>query len=168
MAGREAVLGWNIQSGTFQGESLAGLRMAVVLVADYSLSVPQSSRRTTLFVDQAAPSHQRRAGEAWLTARYGDLLGRVASTHVVPIDFAQTLDSVSLEIRDVLSLRMRRANLATDTETWGALIYEPFIELTSHTLGTPLRAKYSAPDQQRSWNRSERMISGYYGTFAAR
>jgi len=168
MAGREAVLAWNIQSGTFQGESLAGLRMAVVLVADYSLNVPQSSRRATLFVDQSAPMHQRRAAEAWLTARYGDLLGRVTSTHVVPIDFALTPDSVSLEIRDVLSLRMRRANLATDTETWGALIYEPFIELTSQTMGTPLRAKYSAPDQQRSWTRSEQMISGYYGTFAAR
>jgi hypothetical protein len=65
MAGREAVLGWNIQSGTFQGKSLAGLRMVAVLVADHSLSLPQSSRRTTLFVDQSAPTHQRRAGEAW-------------------------------------------------------------------------------------------------------
>jgi hypothetical protein len=92
----------------------------------------------------------------------------VTSTHVVPIDLAFTPDSVGLEIRDVLSLRMRRANLATDTETWGALIYEPFIELTSHTMGTPLRAKYSAPGEQRNWTRSDQMISGYYGNFATR
>ena len=87
---------------------------------------------------------------------------------MVPIEFSFVPDAVSLEIRDVLPLRMRRANLATDTETWGALIYAPFIELTSPIMGTPLRAKYTAPDQQRSWTRSETGITGYYGNFVTR
>ena len=167
-SGREAVLAWSIESGEFAGEKLAGLRLAAVLVGDFNLSAPWALRRATLFVDETAPAPRRRAGEAWLRSRYGDMLGQVVGVHVVPIDFALSAETASLAIRDVLRLEMRRARFATDTQPWADLLYEPFTKLVSSTLGTALRTEYSGPDLAIRWARQDTAITGYYGRFALR
>lgn len=167
-SGREAVLAWFIQSGEFGGRSLAGLKLAAVLVGEASLSEPMTPRSATLFLDEAAPPPKRRAGEAWLRARYGDLIGRVLALHMAPVELGFTENTVDVRIRGVLRMQMRRASLVTDTETWASLLYEPFIELFPATLGSTLRTEYTAPDLRRKWRREETAITGYYGRFTAR
>lgn len=166
--GREVVLAWKIHTGEFRGKSLAGLKAAAVLTGDYNLSLPQTPRRSTLFLDAGAPALQRSAGEAWLRARFCDLIGQVLAVHAVPIEMRNAPDAVTLRIRDTLLLQMRRADPTTDSESWGALIYEPLIELSQSTLGATLRTQYSSPDLRRGWKREERSITGYYGRFISR
>lgn len=163
--GRDAVLAWSITAGEHAGRKLAGLKLAAVLSAEDTLSVPLTPRSAVLFIDSAAPAAQRRAGEDWLRARFGDLMGRVREVHAEPIELKFTAESVNLRIRNVLLLQMRRAALATDTETWADLLYEPFIALDSSAMGTTLRTHYTAPDLRRQWKREEIAITGYYGRF---
>jgi hypothetical protein len=165
-SGREAVLAWRIESGEYQGQALAGLRLAAALAGKFTLSSPTSLRRSTVFVDAAAPAAQRLAGLAWLQARYGDTLGRVLGVHIEPIEFQLDRDSATLRVGDFLDVRMRRANVEQDTQSWAFLLYDPLTKLTSATLGTTLASEYAGPDLQMRWSRDEVAITGYYGTFS--
>jgi len=165
--GREAVLAWKIASGEYDGENLAGLRLAAVLSGEFTLSDSTSPRRSTLFVDANAPLAQRRAGVAWLHSQYGEILGHVLGVHEAPMEFKLDADSASLRVGDVLDVRMRRANLLEDTPSWASLLYDPFITLSSSTLGTTLNNEYNGePDLLMRWTRHDAAITGYYGTFS--
>jgi len=164
--GREAVLAWKIESGEYEGESLVGLRLAAVLASDFTLSAAASPRRSTVFVDAGASAMQRDAGVAWLRSQYGDVLGRIVGVHESPIEFNVDVGSATLRVGDVLDVKMRRANFATDTLPWASLLYDPLTKLKSYTLGTTLNTQYSGPDLQMRWTRQEAAITGYYGTFS--
>jgi len=167
--GREAVLAWKIASGEYVGENLAGLRLAAVLAGEFTLSASSSPRRAILFVDVNAPLAQRRAGVEWLRSRYDNILGHVVGVHEVPIEFNIDADSASLRVGDVLDVRMRRTNLLEDTQPWASLLYDPFIELSSSTLGTTLDSQYNGePDLLMRWIRRDAAITGYYGTFSVK
>ena len=165
-AGREAVLAWKIESGEYQGQALAGLRLAAALAGNFTLSDATSHRRSAVFVDAGAPAEQRRAGLAWLQAHYGDTLGQVLGVHPLPIELQIDAEGATLRIGDFLDLRMRRANVEEDTPSWAFLLYDPLTKLESATLGTTLRSEYSGPDLQMRWTRDEVAITGYYGTFS--
>lgn len=165
--GREAVLAWKIASGEYEGESLAGLRLAAVLAGDFTLSVSTSPRRSILFVDADAPAEQRRAGVDWLRLHFSEILGHVLGVHEASIECSFDADSATLRVGDVLDLHMRRADLLEDTQTWASLLYDPFINLSSQTLATTLNTQYNGePDLLMRWTRLEAAITGYYGTFS--
>jgi hypothetical protein len=164
--GREAVLAWKIESGDYEGEGLAGLRLAAVLASEFTLSAAASPRRSTVFVDAGASAVQRDAGLAWLRSQYSNVLGHIVGVHDAPIEFNVDADSAILRVGDVLNVTMRRANLATDTMPWASLLYDPLTKLKSYTLGTALNTRYSGPDLEMRWTRQEAAITGYYGTFS--
>ena len=164
--GSEAVMAWNVQSGEFAGTSLAGLRVAAVIIGEFALTEVTTRRRSVLFLDSAATADQRRDGEAWVRTRYAEMLGRVTGVHDVPIDFKFDADAASVKIPEILEVRMRRARIPEDTDPWAYPLYDPFIKLTTSTLGATLRVHYSGPDLNTRWTRDEGTITGYYGTFA--
>lgn len=165
--GREAVLAWNIEVGSFDGVPLAGLRIAAVLVGDFALTEPDSRRRSALYVDAAAPAHQRDAGLLWLRSTYSALLGTVVATHALPIRFTSDPEASSLAVGSILSLRMRRTHLPEDAESWAELIHDPFIRLASPTVATTLHVSYSGPELNIRWVRNENTMTGYFGAFEA-
>ncbi len=164
-AGREAVLAWNIQSGRYRGRDLAGLRLAAALAGRSNLSDTTSLRRSAVFVDAGAPADQRSAGLAWLEAKYGDTIGRILGVHVVPIEFKVDTEAAILRVGDFLIVRMRRANIFEDTQSWAFLLYDPLVKLTSATMGTTSVNEYAGPDLQMRWTRDDIGITGYYGSF---
>jgi hypothetical protein len=163
--GREAVLAWNIQSGEFDGQSLAGLRIAAVLVGEFSLTEADSPRRSAIYVDQAASPAQRKAGVNWLRSRYSDLLGRVVTVRDLPITFFAGSSSVTLEVGSIVTLRMHRTDLPSEARSWAELIHDPFIPLSTSALATTSHVRYTGPDLSIRWTREEDAITGYVGTF---
>jgi hypothetical protein len=163
--GREAVLAWNIQSGEFDGQSLEGLRIAAVLVGDFSLTEADSPRRSAIYVDKAAPPAQRSAGVHWLRSRYSGLLGRVVAVRDLPITFVAGASAVTLEIGSIVTLRMHRTDLPSEARSWAELIHDPFIKLSSPALTTTSHVRYSGQDLNIRWTREEDAITGYVGTF---
>jgi hypothetical protein len=163
--GREAVLAWNIQSGEFDSQSLAGLRIAAVLVGDFSLTEPDSPRRSAIYVDEAASPAQRRAGVDWLRSRYSGLLGRVAAVRDFPITFDAGTASITLAVESILTLRMHRTDLPSEARSWAELIHDPFIKLSNSALTTTSHVRYSGQDLNIRWTREEDAITGYVGNF---
>jgi hypothetical protein len=166
--GTEAVMAWNLQSGEHAGVSLAGLRVAAVIAGEFALTEATAKRRSVLFFGSAATPDQRRAGEEWVRVRYGEMLGRILGVHTVPIEFQFGPEAASLKIPGILDMRMRRARIPADTGDWAFLLYDPFVKLTSSTLGTTFRVHYSGPDLNMSWTREEETVTGYYGLFEDR
>ena len=159
-------MAWKVETGEYQGEALRGLRLAAVLAGKFNLSAPTTLRKSTVFVDAAAPAAQQRAGVAWLKAQYGDTLGRILGVHLVPIVLQVDAETATLRVGNFLDLRMRRANVAADTDSWASLLYDPLTRLTSATLGTTLVNQFAGPDLQMRWSRAEIAITGFYGTFS--
>jgi hypothetical protein len=59
-AGREALLVWNITGGNHQGESLAGIKVAAVVVGGANLGI-EGPRRAVLYLDGVPSDVQRQA-----------------------------------------------------------------------------------------------------------
>lgn len=168
--GREAVLAWSIESGTYGGEDLGGLRLAAVLAGKFTLSDPTTLRRSAVYADAGASEPQRRAGVAWLRSRFGDTLGSVQVVDAVPIEFQFAPTLVVLRVGSILEVRMRQADFRLDTMPWATLLYEPFLKLTSSTLGTAMHTHYMGSELAVGWWRDDATtaITGYFGTFAVK
>jgi len=163
--GREAILAWSVREGGYEGVSLAGVKMAAVIVGEGTLSMGEAARTSILFFDSAASAVQRQAAERLLRQRYGRLLGEVRNVYAVPIRFRREAESASLSVGEMLSLTMRRAELPDDVLQGATLWYDPFIPLEESTLGTTLQNRYWGGDFDQRWAHSSPTTSGYFGRF---
>jgi len=163
--GREAILAWAVREGSFEGVSLAGVKMATVIVGESTLSMGQAPRTSILFFDSAASPAQRQAAERMVRRHYARLLGEVRNVHVVPIRFRREADTATLSVGEMLTLTMRRAVLPDDVLQGATLWYDPFIPLEESTLGTTLKNRYWGQDFDQRWVHEEPTTSGYFGRF---
>jgi len=165
--GKEAILGWHIRSGEHRGVSLAGLKLAAVVIGEATLSAGDAPRKSLVFVDSGAPEAQRQAGERWLRERYGGLLGDLIGVHAVPIAFTRSGEQASLRISDMVSVEMRKARPLEDALQGAVLWYDPFIPLAESHLGTIVNTRYQGREFAQKWDLNDTGISGYFGSFTA-
>jgi hypothetical protein len=163
--GREAVLAWHVRAGESRGVPLAGVKFAVVILGDRTLSAGAAPRRTILYIDREATPAQRKAVESLARERYAALLGRVAGVHAARIEFRREPGAAFLRIGDEVNLEMRKACLVEDSLQGAILWYEPFIPLAEATLGTTLNVRYAGADFGHRWDRHDAGITGYFGAF---
>ena len=163
--GKEAILGWHVRSGEFQGVSLAGLRIAAVVMAESTLSAGSAPRRSLVFVDASAPSEQRQAGELWLRTTHKELLGDVAGVHPIAIEFLREGERASLRIGEMAKVELRKARPAEDALQGAVLWYDPLVPMTESTLGTTLNTRYRGQEFTKNWDLRDTGISGYFGSF---
>jgi len=165
LAGREAILAWEITEGEVAGTTLKGVRMAAVVVADSTLSMGDPPRKSILFVDSTAPEPQQRAAEMLLRQGYPRLLGRVVGVYPASIHLEQAGDQAVLKVGDVVSLTMRKAQLPEDALQGAVLWFDPFIPLEDASLGTTLLYKYGGQDFDHRWEQRQPEVTGYFGKF---
>src|SRR5437763_2231771 len=87
LTGKNAVLGWKVESGTIGGTKLDGLGVVAVLAARETLGLKQAAAgRTVLIVDEKATTAQREALVAFATKQAGGLLGDVVAVRAAKFD----------------------------------------------------------------------------------
>ncbi len=165
--GKEAILGWHIRSGEHRGVSLAGLKLAAVVIGEATLSAGDAPRKSLVFLDSGAPEAQRQTGERWLRERYGALLGELIGVHAVPIAFTRSGEQASLRIGDMVGVEMRKARPLEDALQGAVLWYDPFIPLAESHLGTIVNTRYHGREFAQQWDLNDTGISGYFGSFTA-
>jgi hypothetical protein len=87
--GKEAILGWKINQGAWQGVDLAGLAVVGVIRTEHTLgnvSEPVNRGRAVLIVDSRASRAQAQALEAFAKSMSGDLLSDVVKVYSAPIE----------------------------------------------------------------------------------
>jgi hypothetical protein len=173
LRGQEAVMGWNITRGTWQGVSLDGLSVVGVLRAKHTLGDVSRSFypvKSVLIVDERASLEQRLALQNFAKRMAGDLLQQVVRVEYQPI-------RLGFEDGDVHSRQARlvAGNLAeiatralndTDHICHNEEVFYPPLAKLDHSMpavavehrfrGQGLNATWSSPDKR----------SAFVGTFS--
>jgi hypothetical protein len=93
-AGKEAVMAWKVDEGSFSGVSLDGLGVALVVNADGTLGtngvfpMNAENKRSVILVDEKANEQQRAALVDFVKDTAGELVGKLAAVETVPIELS--------------------------------------------------------------------------------
>jgi len=165
-AGKEAILVWRINRGSYQGTSLTGIKAAAVVVSDANLGTESAPRRTVLYLDGVTSEAQQRVLLALWRNAYSNVLGDIKAVHHAPVSFDLERDGANVSIPGVAQLRVRKAHLPEDAHQGSALWYGPFTALHDSSLATTLHYEYAGVDFQHQWTDLMPGIRGYMGGFA--
>ena len=163
-SGKEAILAWAVRDGEFNGASLAGAKAVAVLKGPENLGLPQSSRKSVMFVDAGGRPAQD-ALVAMLREYYGHVIGEVLSVQEVPISLIRDGERVRLNVRGLSQLVVRPARLPQDAHPGSFLWYDPFIPVAESSLATAEYAKFSGAHFNHRWWVADAGITGYLGVF---
>lgn len=162
--GREAIVVWSFERGSYRGAVLDGVKALAVLLGEGTLSLP-GPRRAAFYVDGAPSEAQRRAVIELLAERYPAAIGEIVAVRSAPIAFRKDAEGVRVRIPDVVEVHVRKARLPEDAHYGSVLWYEPFIALADSTMAMTLLYEYRGNDFARQWWRLEPGITGYFGRF---
>jgi len=165
-AGKETILAWNIQQGGFAGVSLAGLRMAAVIVGDAHLGqYVRQPRASSIYLDEGSTAAQRDAALAFLKSQYADLLGSVIAVRTLPISFRKDNERTYVRVGEIAELIVREALLPQDAHPGSYQWYAPFVPLKQSTLAKTLYYRFAGQEHKTRWAYHEPGITGFTGNF---
>lgn len=166
--GKEAVLAWKVDRGSFNGIALDGLSVVAAVAGDRNLGIQEiggdkATVRSTVFVDQRANAAQQLALVAMASDLASATLGTIVNVSPAPIQFADGEAEVAVATGPVT---LEVSKHAAHEETCGAMqwfhplaiVDDAEVGLTGkHSfLGTGLGTKWSDPNRR----------SSFFGTFS--
>ena len=139
--GRSAVLGWRVETGEWEGVSLAGVELAAVLDAPENLaqepSVAGSGRSSIVIVDRGLAPEVERAALAWLRAEHGARLGTIVAVDRAEVAVACEEERFSLVAGETIRLEgsalPERQCCRMPYQAW----YEPLVPVSERLVGLP-------------------------------
>lgn len=152
-AGREAVLAWKLEGGSFDGVSLADVELAAAVRADVNLAEPDAARSSVVYLDEDASASQRAAVLAWLEREHGAVLGKVEQVRTAPLQVAFEGDSYRVHAADWVHLEgvamPDRACCSMPSNVW----YRPLVALEGRLVGESALFAVSDPALGPSFER---------------
>jgi|SwirhirootsSR3_FD_contig_101_476153_length_1565_multi_2_in_0_out_0_3 hypothetical protein len=170
--GQEAVFGWKIENGDWQGVKLAGLSVVAVIRSKYTLglsSEPVNPAKAVLMVDKNANAEQRLALQSFAKHMGGELLASVVKVDFVPIELTiqggNIHNGAARLTAGTLAEIQTRAMSAADHVCGNEEVWYPPLTKTEHVMPAyALENSYSGDGLGETWhNRLKR--SGFVGTF---
>jgi Protein of unknown function (DUF1326) len=171
LAGKEAILAWHVQSGSWDGVALNGLTIAAAVRARATLGDPYGDpypAEAVLLVDEQANPQQRAALVHFAQHMGGELLQNVEQT--LP---AQMEMIVNHERHGVALLRagqfatVQTRSLSDQDHVCGneVTFYPPLTEVSHSMPAVAVTDAYRGPGLGESWDSHGRR-SAFVGTFA--
>lgn len=171
LAGKDAVMAWNIQSGSVQGEDLTDLNVIVVLQASHTLGFygidGVDAARSIILVDERATSRQRDALVRFAQQQSGKAGHDVRRIHDVPMTIELNTHALSGRVRagDWVNLVMRKANPGDCICSNEAAYYPPLARVEHFAPGVTIDGEVTARGLGRRWTIPDSR-SAYLATFA--
>src|SRR5947209_12923729 len=171
LAGDQAILGWHIQEGSWDGVSLAGLTVVGAIKAQATLGDPYGKpypAKSVLLVDQQATPQQRQALINFAQEMGGELLRHVVRVIDTRIDMEVAQGQHSARARlmagDVVTVETRaigdKDHLCGNENTF----YQPLTQ-TAHAMpAVAMTDEYRGKDLDTSWTLHNKR-SAFVGTF---
>jgi hypothetical protein len=163
--GREALMSWNITSGSWDGVSLAGVRALAVVSADANLTDTSSARRTELIVDSSATEAQASALVRAVESVYADALGRVVEVRRAPVGFHVEGKTYAVSATGAAELNVEAMPNDLCCRMPHMVWYTPLVPLSGRKVGYTLRASYAGGAAGEAWQRAGEN-SAFYGSFS--
>jgi len=164
-AGREALMAWNVTSGSYEGVNLAGVRALAVIGGDANLSEASAARRTELIVDESATTAQAAAFVKAVEERYAAAVGQVVKVRRARVGFKHKGKVYTVNAAGVASLTVEAMPDDLCCKMPQHVWYNPLVPLTQRKVGYTRQASYSGGEAGDAWQRSGEN-GAFYGSFA--
>lgn len=170
LAGKEAILAWHIQSGSWDGVALDGLTVAAAVRAQATLGDPYGDpypAQSVLLVDDQANPQQKAALASFAKHMGGQLLANVDQTVAAPMEMV-----VNHERHGVALLRagqfatVQTRSLSDKDHVCGneSTFYPPLTPMAHSMPAVAVTDAYRGPGLGESWDSHGRR-SAFVGTF---
>jgi hypothetical protein len=170
LVGREAILAWHVQSGTWQGISLDGLTVAAAVHAQATLGDPYANpypAQNVIIVDDQASPQQRLALVAFAQQMGGELLRHTQQVIAAPVELAVNPSHhgvAFLRAGQFATVSTRPMNDRDHICGNEVTFYPPLTRLTHSMPAVALTDSYRGPGLQVDWESHGRR-SAFVGTF---
>ncbi len=171
LVGNQAILGWRISKGAWNGVPLDGLSVVAAVRANATLGDPYGNpypAKSVLIVDDSATPRQRQALVAFAKHMGGKLLENIADVVAAPVEIAVRHEShgnALLRAGHFVTVQTRpigdKDHLCGNEVTF----YPPLSELAHSMPAVALTDEYQGPGLGETWTAHDRR-SAFVGTFA--
>src|SRR4051812_13894635 len=172
--GHEAVFGWKINNGAWDGVDVAGLSVVGVVRAEHTLgniAEPVNRAKAVVIVDSRATAEQAKALVSFARHQAGDLLKDIVQIDTAPIEFTLKDNDVhggtaKLTAGALAEIQTRAMN-AGDHICGNEDVYYPPLNQTDHAMPAySLENTYTGTGLDETWH-SRLRRSAFVGTFHA-
>ena len=171
LTGNEAIIGWRVRHGSWNGVALDGLSIAAAVRAKATLGDPYANpypAKSVLIVDEAATLAQRDALVAFAHHMGGELLANVDKVVAAPVELAMSTEHhgrALLRAGQFAVVQTRPIN-ENDHFCGNEITFYPPLTPTTHSMpAVALTDEYKGPALGESWSTHDRR-SAFVGSFA--
>ena len=166
--GREALMAWKVDQGSFKGIALDGLSVVVAVSGDVNLSIREiggdvATAKAAVFVDERANPAQQVALVAMANKLSNGMVDTVVQLTRTPIAFVDDGQAIRVEAQSV-KLAVTK-ELKHDPTCGAKQWFNPLSTTTKATLGTTLENAFSGSSLGTRWSDPNKR-SSFFGTFA--
>jgi len=171
LTGNEAILGWRVRHGSWNGVALDGLAIAAAVRARATLGDPYENpypAKAVLIVDDQATPAQRAALVAFAAHMGGRLLENVEKVVAAPVELAMSSEhhGRALLRAGQFAVVETRAINENDHLCGNEVTFYPPLTATAHAVpAVALTDEYRGPSLGENWSTHDRR-SAFVGTFA--
>jgi hypothetical protein len=165
--GKNAVLAWKVDRGSFNGVSLDGLSVVAAVSGDKNLGIAEigggkANVRSAVFVDARANAAQQMALVAMASELSKGIVSNVVSVTPAPIEFADKGQEIEVEAPQlVLDVNKHM----THDPTCGAMQwFHPFVPSAKAEMGVADQHRFSGTALGTKWSDPNKR-SAFFGTF---
>jgi hypothetical protein len=173
LAGKQAVMGWHVEHGTWGNIDLDGLSVVAVVNSDVTLGSPDGGpvhAQAVLIVDEAATDAQRAALVNFAQAQTGTLLSQIIAIEAAPMHFETNIGgqhmSASLVAGNLVRITTRSLNEGDEFCHNEEVYYPPLAGNLVHAMpAVATEAGYRGNHLGVTWTENERR-GVFLGSFA--
>jgi hypothetical protein len=166
--GREALLVWKVDRGSFDGVALNGLTVVAAIAGDANLGIREiggdaAATRAAIFVDERATPAQRTALVSMARQHSNGMVSKVVELTPTPIQFADGPQAIRVSAN---SLRLTvRKEINHDPSCGAKQWFHPLAEVEGAAMGTTSENAFSGAALGTKWSDPNKR-SSFFGTFS--
>jgi len=166
--GRQAVLAWKVDRGSFDGIALDGLSVVAALAGDRNLGMPEMGGeipevKSALFVDERANAAQRLALVAMVHELSHGIVGTIVQVAPAPIAFADHGSEIAVSAPNV-TLEVNK-HMTHDPTCGAQQWFHPLSAVNEATIGVADQHLFTGSVLGTKWSDPNKR-SAFFGTFA--
>jgi len=166
--GKEALMAWKVDRGSFKGVPLDGLAVVAAVAGDSNLSIREiggesAVTKTALFVDSRATTVQREALVAMAKQFSNGVIDQVVQLTPTAIQFANEPQAVRVAT-DSLRLTIGK-EMSHDPTCGGKQWFHPFATVDGAEMGTTKENAFTGTALGTKWSDPNKR-SAFFGTFS--
>jgi hypothetical protein len=166
--GKEAVLAWRVDRGSFNGVSLDGLSIVAAVAADKNLGIVEiggekATARSSVFVDERANAAQRMALVAMANQLSSGIMGSIVGVTPAPIRFANEGDEIQVTAGPAA---LQVSKHVDHDPTCGAMLwFHPLASVEDAAVGVAEEHSFKGSGLGTKWSDPNKR-SAFFGTFS--